>query len=109
MISDYLLWKISRMALAGLLAAFVLGAMVDKVLSGKRSVVVHVAEPDVEVRIDDATYPIVGMVYDPIECQLSPGTHRLVMSRGLEVLLDEPFVVERGHDLVLTAWKGRRP
>ena len=107
MTGHYLVWKIGRMALAGILAACVLGAMVDKVISGKRSVVVHVVEPDVELRIDDAEYPILGTVYDPIECQLSPGTHRLVMSRGPEILLDQPFVVERGRDLVLTAWKAR--
>ena len=107
MTGPYFAWKFARMALAGILAACVLGAMVDKAASGKRSVVVHVVEPDVELRIDDVTYPIVGTVYDPIECQLPVGGHRLVMCRGDEVLLDEPFVVERDRDLVLTAWTGR--
>jgi hypothetical protein len=107
MTGNYVLLKLGRMALAGILALVMVGAMVDALLSGKRSVVVHVTEPDVEVRIDDVTYVIRGMTHDPIECLLSPGAHRLVMSRAGVVLFDEPFVVERGRDLVLTAWNRR--
>jgi hypothetical protein len=107
MTGNYLLIRLGRTAIAGIFASVTIGAIVDKQKSGERSVVIHVVEPDVEVRVDDVTYPIVGTVYDPIECQLPVGGHRLVMCRGDEVLLDEPFEVEPGRDVVLTAW--RRP
>lgn len=107
MTGNYLLIKLGRTAIAGLFASVMIGGVVAKQNPGDRSVVIHVVETDVEVRVDDVTYPIVGNVYDPIECLLAPGTHRLVMSRGDEILSDEPFEVEPGRDLVLTAWKPR--
>jgi hypothetical protein len=94
------------MAIAGVFASVTIGAIVDRPASGERSVVIHVVDPDLDVGLDDVTYPV-ATVYDPIECQLPVGVHRLVMRRGDDILLDEPFEVEPGRDVVLTAW--RRP
>src|SRR3954454_974348 len=108
MTGNYLLWKLGRMAIAGVFASIVIGGIVDKKDARDRSVVIHVVEPDVAIMVDDVSYTVVGTSYDPIECLLPPGAHRLVMSRGDEVLLDEPFEVEPGNDLVLTAWRKPR-
>jgi hypothetical protein len=95
--------KLARLILSGTIGFAVLAWVVNEVTESRATVVVHVTEPDVEVRIDREIYQVVGRSYQPIECKLAAGDHRMVMSREANVLLDFQFRVERGFDLVLTA------
>jgi hypothetical protein len=67
-------------------------------------IVVHVMAGDVEVIVDDSRFWIAERHRQPIVCQLRPGSHELRMIRDGRVVYEESFVVERGHDKVLTAW-----
>lgn len=68
------------------------------------TVVVHVVEPDVDVRVGGERHHVEGRVYTPIICRLPRGRHELVMTRGGVVLHRQEFLVEGGKELVLTAW-----
>jgi hypothetical protein len=95
--------KLGRLILSGTIGFVMLSWVANKVTYSGANVVVHVTEPDVEVRIDYEVYRIVGRSYQPINCDLAAGDHRMVMSRGLNILLDFTFRVEPGCDLMLTA------
>jgi hypothetical protein len=100
--------RILKGAAGSLLGVALLGWVV--VHSGPRSheVVVHVAEPDVEVTVGDRTYQIEGRRYDPIVCELSSGWHRLVMGRGDRILFEETFEVRPGMNVVRVAYDPER-
>jgi hypothetical protein len=66
--------------------------------------VVHVVEQDVDVIIDDSVYEIERLRTTPIIHPVVAGPHILRMLRDGRVLYEERFVVERGEDIVLTAW-----
>jgi hypothetical protein len=59
----------------------------------------------VEVALDDQVYQIQDRHAGPIVCQLKPGHHRLEMSRAGQVLYHEDFIVMRGQDRILSAWR----
>jgi hypothetical protein len=102
-VNSMLAIKLGRLILSGTLGFVVLSWVANKVTYSGANVVVHITEPDVEVRIDYEVYRIVGRSHQPIDCDLAAGDHRMVMSRGLNILLDCTFHVDPGYDLVLTA------
>lgn len=71
------------------------------------TVVVHVAEPDVEVALGGRTFRINRQDGEPLVLELPAGPHRLTMSRGGDLLYDEAFDLQRGEWRTLTAWVPR--
>jgi hypothetical protein len=72
-------------------------------------IVVHVMAEAVEVIVDDSRFWVAERLQQPIVSQLRPGRHELRMIRDGRVVYEEPFVVERGQDRVLTAWDDPSP
>jgi hypothetical protein len=103
LVKSMLAMKLGRLVLSGTIGVAMLSWIANEVTRSGATVIVHVTEPDVDLRIDHDVYKIVGRSYKPIETELSAGDHRMVMSRGLNILLDFRFSVEPGFDLVLTA------
>jgi hypothetical protein len=68
-------------------------------------VVIHVAASDVDVLVDDEHFWINTALKEVIVCRLCPGRHELRMMRDGQLLYQETFTVERGRDVVLTAWE----
>lgn len=101
-----------RMALKGLggaiLAGSTLGWIAEHSGPARVEVVVHVTEPDVEVGVGGRTFRIKGRAEAPLVCELSPGRHELLVTRGGRVLYREMFEVPRGEGVVLTAWDATR-
>jgi hypothetical protein len=95
--------------LAEVVASFVFGGAVVCWVAGHAGpeeglALIHVTEGNVDVHIGDHTFHIDDRRYGPIECTLGPGRHTLLMKRGDEVLCREEFDLERGGEIVLTAW-----
>lgn len=65
------------------------------------TVVVRVPEPGVVVTIDHRSYPATTASESTVVSQLQPGRHLLEMTNGELVLVDEPFDVQPGQDMVL--------
>jgi hypothetical protein len=66
--------------------------------------IIHVADENVDVHVGSRTFHIVERDYNPILCELPAGRHTLLMKRGELVLCREEFVLDRGGEIVLTAW-----
>ena len=58
-----------------------------------------------EVLVDEEAFRIKSRLQEVIVCRLRPGRHELRMMRDGQLLYEETFTVERGHDVVLTAWE----
>jgi hypothetical protein len=107
MINSSLLTGVAKCLGALILSVVVLWPTADNSGSAESEVVIHVAANDVEVLVDEDAYWIKTALKDVIVCRLRPGKHELRMMRGDQVLYEEIFSVERGRDLVLTAWEAR--
>lgn len=70
--------------------------------------VIHVTESEVDVWVDGWAYRVESWRDSPILCPLRPGRHALRMSRGGRTLYEETFILQRGDDVVLTAWDPAR-
>ncbi|RUL88704.1 hypothetical protein [Tautonia sociabilis] len=93
----------------GLLGSGFLGFLLVEVGPTTGTAVVHVVEPDVTVAVGGVTFEIEGRRFAPLVVELSMGAHRLVMTRGGVVLDDEPFEIDGGDSVVLSAWDQTRP
>lgn len=69
--------------------------------------IVHVAEPHVVVSVGGRIFQVEDDVFSPLICDLPAGEHRLLVTRGEAVLLEETFTVRGGEDRVLAAWRPR--
>jgi hypothetical protein len=95
---------IVRGASGGLLGLAVLGWVVESVGPSRVEVVVHVAEPNVELSVGGQSFSIRGRLDAPIVCELSPGWHHLAMKRGDRFLFEEDFEVRPDANVVRTAY-----
>lgn len=93
---------------AALLAGSMLGWVAERSGPPRVEVVVHVAEPDVEVGVGGRTFRVEGRAGSPLVCELPPGRHELLMTRGGRALYREMFEAPRGKGVVLTAWDATR-
>jgi hypothetical protein len=66
---------------------------------------IHIPKPNVEITVDDAKYRIETLWDSPLVCELRPGTHVLRMSRSGQVVFEQEFSLDRGKEIVLTAWE----
>jgi hypothetical protein len=75
--------------------------------SGPRhgTVIVHVIERDVVVKVGEATFHVDEYDQDPLVVDLRAGKHRLTMRQGETLLHDETFHLAGGEERVLTAWR----
>ena len=87
------------------LSVVVLWQTADNSGSAESEVCIHVAADDVEVLVDDESFRIKSRLQEVIVCRLRPGRHELRMMRDGQLLYEETFTVERGRDVVLTAWE----
>jgi hypothetical protein len=69
---------------------------------------IHVPTPSVDITVDDAKYHVETLWDSPIVCELRPGNHVLRMSRSGELLFEQEFSLDRGKEIVLTAWEEHR-
>jgi hypothetical protein len=69
--------------------------------------IIHVTERDVDVTIDDELVHVRRRLSQPITRMLRPGRHVLSMKRDGSLLDEQEFVIARGQDAVLTAWRSR--
>lgn len=79
-----------------------LGVIIEKAGPGSQAIV-HVVEPNVEVRIGDEVVWVETHQFSPIVFDLLPGRHELVVSRDDRVLYRETFDVRPGASQVLNA------
>jgi hypothetical protein len=105
MINSSLLTGVAKCVGALILSVVVLWETTDNAGSAESEVCIHVAADDVEVWVDEDAFLIGSRLQDVIVCRLRPGPHELRMMRDGQLLYEETFRVERGHDLVLTAWE----
>jgi hypothetical protein len=96
--------------LAGISGACLFGAAVLSWVSMNAgpnlgTALIHVTEPDVVVCVGDRTFVITDRRNAPIECDLPAGRHTLSMKRFGETLYQENFELERGGEVILTAWR----
>src|SRR6516162_9271833 len=106
MINSSLLTGVAKCLGAVVLSVVVLWQAADNSGSADSEVFIHVAADDVEVLVDEEAFWIHSALKDVIVCRLRPGWHELRMMRDGQVLYEETFTVDRGRDVVLTAWEG---
>jgi hypothetical protein len=87
------------------LGGSILWQVVNQCGSIKGVAYVHVATPEVDVTIDDQRYRVETSWESPIVCELRPGRHLLRMLRSGCVLFEQEFTLDRGQEVVLTAWE----
>lgn len=73
--------------------------------SAESEVCIHVAASNVEVLVNEKSFRVEMALKDVIVCRVRPGWHVLRMERDGNVVYQEGFSVERGRDVVLTAWE----
>jgi hypothetical protein len=105
MINSSLLTGVAKCLGALILSVAVLWQTADNAGSAESEVFIHVAANDVEVLVDEEAFQVSSALKEVIVCQLRPGRHELRMMRGGQLLYEEIFTVERGRDVVLTAWE----
>jgi len=105
MINSSLLTGVAKCLGGLILSVVVLWQTADSVGFVESEVFIQVATDDVEVLVDDESYWIKSRLNEVIVCRLRPGQHELRMMRDGQLLYEETFTVECGHDLVLTAWE----
>lgn len=96
--------RVSRWLLATLLAATVWWFVASVAGQETGTVVVHVQDSNVEVRIDDQFVFVEERIYAPLPFELRPGTHELSMRRGEKILYQETFTLQGGEERVLMVW-----
>jgi hypothetical protein len=105
MINSSLLTAVAKCLGALILSVVVLWQAADNSGFTESEVCVHVAADDVEVLVDEEVFRVKSRLQEVIVCQLCPGQHELRMMRDGQLLYEEIFTVELGHDVVLTAWE----
>jgi hypothetical protein len=105
MINSSLLTGVAKCLGALMLSVVVLWQTADNAGLAESEVSIHVASSDVDVWVDEEAFRINRAFKEVIVCRLRPGWHELRMTRDGELLYEEAFTVERGHDVVLTAWE----
>jgi hypothetical protein len=105
MINSSLLTGVAKCLGALILSVVVLWQTADNAGFVESEICIHVAADDVEVLVDEESYWIKSRLKEVIACRLGPGRHELRMMRDGHLLYEETFTVERGHDVVLTAWE----
>ena len=105
MINSSLLTGVAKWLGALILSVVVLWQTADNAGFVESEVYIHVAADDVEILVDEESYWIKSCLKEVIVCRLRPGRHELRMMRDDQLLYEETFTVERGHDVVLTAWE----
>src|SRR5262249_50408896 len=74
--------------------------------ASKGRAIVHVATPQVELRVGDARYWVETLADGPIVCDLRPGRQTVRMFRNGRVVYEEQFAIAAGQEVILTAWDG---
>ena len=105
MINSSLLTGVVKCLGALILSVVVLWQTADNAGFAESEVFIQVVADDVEVLVDDESYWIKSRLQEVIVCRLRSGRHELRMMRDGQLLYEETFTVERGHDVVLTAWE----
>ena len=105
MINSSLLTGVAKCLGALILSVVVLWQTADNAGFVESEICIHVAADDVEVLVDDESYWIKSRFKEVIVCRLRPGRHELRMMRDGQLLYEQTFTVERGQDVVLTAWE----
>ncbi|MHC5540802.1 hypothetical protein ACYOEI_21485 [Singulisphaera rosea] len=96
--------RVSRWLLGTLLAATIWWLVASVAGEETASVVVHVQDANVEVRIDDQFVFVEERIYAPLPFELRAGTHELSMRRGERILYQETFTIQGGEERVLMVW-----
>jgi hypothetical protein len=99
--------KLASISAACLFGAAVLWWVARHAGPNQGTALIHVTEPDVVVCVGDRTFLITDRRNAPIECDLPAGRHTLSMKRFGETLYQEDFELERGGEVILTAWRDR--
>jgi hypothetical protein len=86
-----------------LFGVVVLGWIATQVRPQNGLVLIHVADSNVIVTVDDQTFTIEDRRYTPISCTLPEGRHSLQMCRGDKILYAEEFDLRGGQELILNA------
>ncbi len=95
---------------AGVMSSFVaLGVVAGDSGPVTGGVVVHLMEPDVEVRVGGVTRRVGGEPGPPLVLDLPCGRYELLISRRGETLHREEFTVEGAQTVALIAWVARAP
>src|SRR4051812_34962481 len=105
MINSSLLTGIAKCLGALILSVAVLWQTADNAGCAESEVCIHVAADDVDVLVDEEAFWIKSRLQEVIVWRLRPGRHELRMMREGQVIYEEIFTVERGRDVVLTAWE----
>src|SRR4051794_17840617 len=106
MINSSLLTGIAKCLGALILSVVVFWQTADGVSdSAESEATIHVAASNVEVWVDEEMFRVESAFEDVVVCRLRPGRHELRMVREGCVIYEESFGVERGRDVVLTAWE----
>jgi hypothetical protein len=100
----YLAGKLIKGMGALILGGLTLWWVVERVGPAEGTVLVHVTEPDVEVTLGGLNFSIEERRYAPLECRLRAGRHLLRVKRGDRMLYEEWFTVDRGEEVILTAY-----
>jgi hypothetical protein len=106
MILTKLLFSICKLVGAFLLGGVLLWQIVERCGPNQGTLILHVTKFPVDVRIDEAAYPVESIWMTPIVRELSPGRHTVRMLQEGRVLYEEPFALKPGEEIILTAWDG---
>jgi hypothetical protein len=66
-------------------------------------VIIHLAAPGAEVRVDGRPCPAQVAPHDPIVVALRPGSHEMTVHRGGRRLSEQVFRLGAGEQMILTA------
>ena len=91
--------RVAALAIGGL----ILWQVADKAGPQCGEVVVHIAEPGVEVYVDGSLLAYQADVLQPIQETMRSGRHTLTMKRGKTTLYEETFTLEGGGVAILSA------
>jgi hypothetical protein len=94
----------TRAMMSGLIGVSALGWVVNQAGDPNGEAVIHVSESDVDVSVGGIVYRIERRRYEPIVCKLPAGFYELSMRRDGRVVFAEPFDLDRGSRVILTAW-----
>jgi hypothetical protein len=97
-----------RRAVAFAFAALFLWQVAERAGPPGCDAIVHVTEPDVEIRLDNTSYRVDGWMRTPFVFKLHSGHHTLSMQRGRQLLQELEFSLSPGETTILTAQDSSR-
>src|SRR3954470_21302857 len=106
MVIQPLCFALARRVGALLLGSIILWQVAQHSGLQRGRAIVHVAMPQADVMLDDASYSVETLWETPIVCDLRPGRHTVRMLRSGRIIYEEDFTIAAGQELILTAWDG---